>query len=76
MYEPGDRIKEYFEPFMDEKDGIFLFAREKTEVIEREIDLCGYFCIVTSQKMTAKEALELYKRQFPPELHYFTRTIN
>ena len=61
VYEPGDRIKEYFEPFMDEKDGIFLFAREKTEVIEREIDLCGYFCIVTSQKMTAKEALELYK---------------
>lgn len=61
VYEPGDRIKEYFEPFMDEKDGIFLFAREKKEVIEREIDLCGYFCIVTSQKMTAKEALELYK---------------
>lgn len=61
IYEPGDRVKEYFEPFVDEKDGLFLFAREKKEVIEREIDLCGYFCIVTSQKMTAKEALELYK---------------
>ena len=61
VYEPSDMVKEYFEPFMDEKDGVFLFAREKKEVIEREIDLCGYFCIVTSQKMNAKEALELYK---------------
>lgn len=61
VYEPGNRVKEYFEPFMDEKEGVFLFAREKKEVIEREIDLCGYFCIVTSQKMTAKEAIELYK---------------
>lgn len=61
VYEPGNRVKEYFEPFMDEKDGVFLFAREKKEVIECEIDLCGYFCIVTSQKMTAKEAIELYK---------------
>lgn len=61
IYEPSDRITDYFEPFIDEKDNVFLFAREKKEVIEREIDLCGYFCIVTSQKMTAKEALELYK---------------
>ena len=61
VYDPSDRVREYFEPFIDEKDGTFLFAREKKEVIEREIDLCGYFCIVTSQKMTAKEAIELYK---------------
>lgn len=56
IYEPSDRITDYFEPFIDEKDNVVLFAREKKEVIEREIDLCGYFCIVTSQKMTAKEA--------------------
>lgn len=61
VYEPSDRITDYFEPFIDEKDNVFLFAREKKEVIEREIDLCGYFCIVTSQKMTFQEALELYK---------------
>jgi transposase len=36
-------------------------AEEKTAVTEREIDLCGYFVIVTSDKMTAKEALHLYK---------------
>ena len=60
-YEPTDRIKDYFETFMDEDDGIFLFAREKEDVVEREIALCGYFCIVTSKKMTAAEAIELYK---------------
>ena len=59
IYEPSDRITDYFEPFIGEKDNVFLFAKEKKEVIEREIELCGYFCIVTSKKMTAKEALEL-----------------
>ena len=44
-----------------EEDGVFLFAKEKSEVIERERDLCGYFVIVTSKKMSAREALELYK---------------
>ncbi len=34
---------------------------EKTSVAERELDLCGYFVIVTSDKMTAKEALHIYK---------------
>lgn len=61
VYEPTDRIKDYFETFMDEEEGIFLFAREKEDVVEREIALCGYFCIVTSKKMTAAEAIELYK---------------
>lgn len=44
-----------------EEDGTFLFARERADVIERERDLGGYFAIVISEKMTAKEALELYK---------------
>ena len=34
---------------------------EKTEIINREIQLCGYFVIVTSDKMTAEEVLTLYK---------------
>ena len=38
VYEPGEKIKKYYEPFISEKDGVFLFAREKKEVIEREID--------------------------------------
>ena len=57
----GEGYRQYFELFIHEEDGVFLFAKEKTEVIERERDLCGYFVIVTSKKMSAKEALELYK---------------
>lgn len=57
----SDGYKEYFHLEIYEPDGTFLYAREKTEVVQREIDLGGYFVIVTSKKMTAKDALELYK---------------
>jgi transposase len=57
----GKLLTRYFELFIDEKDGVLLFAEEKADVIERELGLCGYFVIVTSQKMTAKEAIGLYK---------------
>ena len=60
----GDAYHEYFEIFTHEKNGgskKFLYAKEKSEVIEKEMDLCGYFVIVTSKKMTAAEALSLYK---------------
>ena len=36
-------------------------AIPKEDVIDRELELCGYFCILTSEEMSAKEALELYK---------------
>lgn len=42
------------------KETIFLFGREKEDVVEAEINLQGYFAIVTSDKMTAAEAMELY----------------
>ena len=44
-----------------DKQGILLSVREKRDVVERELQLCGYFCIVTSEKMTAAEALIQYK---------------
>ena len=45
----------------EQSAGKFVFFEEKMSVIELELKLCGYFVIVTSDKMTAKEALELYK---------------
>ena len=39
----------------------YFFPEEKASVIERENSLSGYFCIITSEKMTANEALNLYK---------------
>lgn len=60
IYDPGDHIRAYFDPYIED-DGVFVFARERAEVIERELYLCGYFVIVTSKKMTAAEAIDLYK---------------
>lgn len=53
-------FSQYFDIFHD-KDEIFLYAREKKDVIQADLELCGYFVIVTSAKMTADEALVLYK---------------
>ncbi len=53
-------FSQYFDIFHD-TDDIFLYAREKKEVIRADLELCGYFVIVTSAKMTAEEALVIYK---------------
>ena len=53
-------ITHYFDIYYG-KGGGFLYAREKASVVESELALCGYFCIVTSEKMSAEEALTLYK---------------
>lgn len=56
----ADSYQEYFDVYYD-KDGVFLALKEKEDVIERELKRCGYFVIVTSKKMTAEEAISLYK---------------
>ena len=57
-YQLSDADSKYFEAFYDSK-GILTLVREKADVIKQELKLCGYFCIVTSEKMTAKEAIDL-----------------
>jgi len=63
QFECPKAFSHYFDPIYhtqgDEKT--FMFARERQDVIDSEIKLCGYFIIITSEKMTAEEALELYK---------------
>ena len=45
-----------------EKDGKTLkLAEENTSAVEKELSLAGYFAIVSSENMTAREAIELYK---------------
>ena len=39
----------------------FILFEEKAAIIELELKLCGYFVIITSEKMTAKQAIEIYK---------------
>ena len=42
----------------DEK---FMYGTERHAVIDEDISLCGYFVIITSEKMTAEAAIDLYK---------------
>lgn len=54
----------YFEPIYYHRgkdDESFVGASEKTEEINKKLETCGYFCLITSQKMTADQALLLYK---------------
>jgi len=44
-----------------DKKGNFIAYEERKGVIKEQLELCGYFCIATSRKMTASEALILYK---------------
>jgi len=51
----------YYEFYFDEKTKVLVHWRERVDVIEKELSLCGYFSIVTSEKMTAQDAMDLYK---------------
>lgn len=57
----GPEILRYFYLHY-EKDGKTLkLAEENTSAVEKELSLAGYFAIVSSDNMTAREAIELYK---------------
>ena len=58
-YQLSDAEKEYFDTFYD-SHGTLTLVKEKDDAIKRALQLCGYFCIVTSDKMTAAEAIDLY----------------
>ena len=53
-------FSKYFDLTYD-KRGTFLMHEERKDVVERELGYCGYFCIVTSENMSAGDALEIYK---------------
>jgi hypothetical protein len=57
----GSEVDKYFILHYNEKTGQFMFYEEKTGVIEEELSYCGYYVIITSEKMRASEALNLYK---------------
>lgn len=64
-YKPTKQVEKYFELFYAKKEdgeGEVLAAyREKRAVIDDELAHCGYFIIITSDQMTAAEAIHLYK---------------
>ena len=44
-----------------DKEKNFVSYQERKDVIQNELRLCGYFCIITSENMTAAQALIQYK---------------
>lgn len=57
----GPAYEKYFYLHYDEESGVFVYPEEKTQIIDDELNHCGYFVIVTSEKMSAQEAIEIYK---------------
>lgn len=59
-----DVYRQYFDLIywhQGKEDEKFTAAVPRKSVIEEEMKIFGYFCIITSEKMTAREALLLYK---------------
>lgn len=56
----GQTYQHYFHLHYSRK-GTFLGADERRDVVEKELNLCGYFCIITSENMSASQALIQYK---------------
>lgn len=56
----GKTYQDYFELSYNSKGKLYS-VKERSDVVQRELELCGYFCIVTSEKMTAAKALIQYK---------------
>lgn len=56
----GKTYQEYFELRYNSKGKLYS-VKERSDVVKRDLELCGYFCIVTSEEMTAAQALIQYK---------------
>ena len=54
-----DNYRHYFDCHY--ANGKFIYAKERNDVISKELLLCGYFSIISSEKMTAQDAYILYK---------------
>ena len=57
----GSVYEKYFIIHKDIETGAFVYPEERCAVTEDELNHCGYFVIVTSNRMSAKEAIEIYK---------------
>lgn len=62
-YEPAAPYTQFFNCHYKEEKGkkFFLFAQVNHEAVDRANNLCGYFCLISSDKMTAEEAFTLYR---------------
>ena len=52
-----------FHMHYNKENGHFVYGEPKLPVIQDELELCGYFAIISSEKMDAKDAINLYKNR-------------
>ena len=57
----GPEIMKYFYLNFEQDGKTLKLAEENASAVEKELSLAGYFAIVSSENMTAREAIELYK---------------
>ena len=62
-HEFGPMFHKYFHMHYNKETGHFVYGEPNLPVIREELDLCGYFAIISSEKMEAKEAIGLYKNR-------------
>ena len=62
-HEFGPVFHKYFHMHYNKETGHFVYGEPNLQVIHDELDLCGYFAIITSEKMEAKEAISMYKNR-------------
>ena len=60
-YEFGPAFHKYFHMHYNKENGHFVYGEHRLPVIQDELELCGYFAIISSEKMNAKDAINLYK---------------
>lgn len=57
----GPVFQKYFHLHYNKESGHFVYGEPNLPVIRDELELCGYFAIISSEHMDAKEAINLYK---------------
>ena len=60
-YEFGPSFHKYFHMHYNKENGHFVYGEPNLPVIRDELELCGYFAIISSEKMDAKDAINIYK---------------
>lgn len=58
-YEFGSAFHKYFHMHYNKENGHFVYGEPKLPVIQDELELCGYFVIISSEKMDAKDAINI-----------------
>ncbi len=62
-HEFGPLFHKYFHLHYNKDTGHFVYGEPNLQVIRGELDLCGYFAIISSEKMDAQKAIGLYKNR-------------